>query len=61
MGKIIQFPRARIRRRRQVAGWVFADFGELALLERAQLKLFAACATYAVLLTAALHLSSQLR
>jgi len=55
MGKIIHFPVA--RRRRQVAAWVFADFGELELLERAQLKLFAACAASAVLLTAALQLS----
>jgi len=56
MGKIIHFPVARVRRRRQVAAQVFADFGELELLERAQLKLFAACAASAVLLTAALQL-----
>ena len=54
MGKIIQFPLARIRRRR--AAGVFADFGELALLERAQLKLLGACTGGAVMLTAALQL-----
>jgi hypothetical protein len=56
MGKIIQFPVARVRRRRLALG-VFADFGELALVERAQLKLLAACAASAVVLTVALQLA----
>ena len=55
MGKLIQFPIARLRARRATA--VFADFGELALIERAQLRLFAACASAAVVLTALLQLS----
>lgn len=55
MGKIIQFPIARLRAKRAAA--VFADFGELALSERAQLRLFAACASGAVLLTALLQLA----
>lgn len=55
MGKLIQFPIARIRARRAVA--VFGDFGDLASLERAQLKLFTACAGTAVALSALLQLA----
>ena len=58
MGKIIQFPVARVQQRRRptAALTAFADFGELDLLERAQLKLFAACTAGAVLLTLALQI-----
>lgn len=55
MGKLIQFPIARIRARRAAA--VFGDFGDLASLERAQLKLFGACASGAVALSALLQLA----
>lgn len=58
MGKIIQFPLARIPQRRSSRAAVFTAFGEMESLERAQLKLFAACAACAVLLTAAFQLAA---
>lgn len=58
MGRVIQFPLARAQqRRRPTAALVaFADFGELDLLERAQLRLFAGCTAGAVLLTIAFQI-----
>lgn len=59
MGKIIQFPIARIRQRRQPARTAFLAFGELQLVERAQLKLLGACLISATLLTALLQLAAS--
>jgi hypothetical protein len=57
MGKLIQFPLARIQRQRRSSAVAFNAFGELASLERAQLKLFALCAASSVILTGALQLA----
>jgi hypothetical protein len=57
MGKVIRLSVAHKRMRR--ANAVFADFGELASLERAQLRLFAACALGAALLPLALQLVAR--
>ena len=56
MGKLIAFPTARLPARRQQPLVALDVFGELALIERAQLKLFGACATFAVLVVSALQL-----
>ena len=56
MGKIIAFPIARIRARRPKP-MVFAGFGELAALERAQLRLFGACLALALAAVTALQLA----
>lgn len=58
MGKIIQFPVARMQRRQQHAALAFDAFGEMQSVERAQLKLFAACAACAGVLLAALQLAN---
>jgi hypothetical protein len=58
MGKVIQFPTARIRQRGRPAAGVFAAFGELQLVERAQARLFAACAGAALLAVVALQLAT---
>jgi hypothetical protein len=57
MGKVIRLsvPERRVRRTRAA----FADFGQLASLERAQLRLFAACALGAALLPLALQLVAR--
>ncbi|HYJ11498.1 MAG TPA: hypothetical protein VEX18_20895 [Polyangiaceae bacterium] len=57
MGKVIRLSVAHRRMRR--GNTVFADFGELASLERAQLRLFAACALGAALLPLALQLVAR--
>jgi hypothetical protein len=57
MGKIIEFPVARGQRRQRHVALTFEAFGEMQSVERAQLKLFAACAGCAALLTAALQLA----
>jgi hypothetical protein len=49
MGKLIQFPIGRPRSRRSAPVGVFGAFGELEVLERAQLKLVAGCAGLALL------------
>jgi hypothetical protein len=59
MGKLIQFPIARTRRRQRHTALAFEAFGELQSVERAQLKLFAACAGCAALLIAALQLATS--
>jgi hypothetical protein len=43
MGKLIQFPASRVRRARHGAAGLFGAFGELASVERAQLKFLAVC------------------
>ncbi|HEY6079311.1 MAG TPA: hypothetical protein VIW29_10935 [Polyangiaceae bacterium] len=58
MGKIIHFPIARIRQRRLPAPAAFHAFGELQLVERAQLKLLGCCLLGATLLTALLQLAA---
>jgi hypothetical protein len=57
MGKVIQFPLARAQERRHHAAVAFDAFRELALLERAQLKLFALCAASVVIVAGALQLA----
>jgi hypothetical protein len=57
MGKLIAFPRARIVGKRTLPLGSFQAFNELELLERAELKLVAACCSGALLLTAALQLT----
>jgi hypothetical protein len=56
MGKLIAFPIARLRARRARTN-VFEVFGELEMLERAQLKLFGACLGVSALAFAALELA----
>jgi hypothetical protein len=58
MGKIIQFPVARVQRRQRHAAQTFDAFGEMQSVERAQFKLFAACTACAGLLLAALQLAT---
>jgi hypothetical protein len=58
MGKLIQFPVARIQRQKRHAALAFAAFGELQSVERAQFKLFAVCTACAGLLVAALQLAA---
>ena len=57
MGKLIDFPIARLRARRPRTN-VFEVFGELEMLERAQLKLFGACLVFALAVVAALQLAA---
>jgi hypothetical protein len=57
MGKVIRLSVADRRVRR--ANAAFADFGQLASLERAQLRLFAVCVSAAVLLPLALQLVAR--
>jgi hypothetical protein len=57
MGKLIQFPIGRPRSRRSATAGVFGAFGELEVLERAQLKLITGCAGLALLATFALQLA----
>lgn len=61
MGKLIQFPVSRVRRHphRQAAAELFGAFGELQLVERAQLKLLAVCCAATLMLATALQLSAQ--
>jgi hypothetical protein len=59
MGKVIQFPTARIRQRRQPTRVAFAAFGELELVERAQLKLLGGCLAFATVLTGLLQLAAS--
>jgi hypothetical protein len=59
MGKLIQFPVARVQRRRRHAALAFHAFGELQSMERAQFKLFAICTATAGLLMAALQLATS--
>jgi len=59
MGKIIQFPVARTRRGQRHAALAFDAFGELQSVERAQLKLLAACTAGAALLMLALQLATS--
>lgn len=56
MGKLIQFPIGRLRNRRLAHADVFSAFGELETLERAQLKMMAACASIALLCMFVLHI-----
>lgn len=56
MGKLIQFPVARARRVRRPTAGAFAAFGELELVERAQLKLLGTCVAAATALMGALQL-----
>jgi hypothetical protein len=59
MGKLIQFPASRVRRsRHQAAADLFGAFGELKLVERAQLKFLAVCCAATLMLTTALQLAS---
>jgi hypothetical protein len=59
MGKVIQFPTARIRQPRQPSRVAFAAFGEMQLVERAQLlKLLGGCLASAMLLVAVLQLAA---
>ena len=57
MGKLIRFPAARSRRMRRPAAGAFAAFGELELMERAQLKLMSACMAGATVVMAAVQLA----
>ncbi len=57
MGKLIQFPIARLRSRRLAGTQVFGAFGELETLEREQLRLMTACAGVALLCLLALQLT----
>jgi hypothetical protein len=59
MGKLIQFPVARVRRRQRHAALAFEAFGEMQSVERAQFKLFAVCMAGAGLLMAALQLATS--
>ena len=59
MGKVIQFPVARVRRRQRHAALAFEAFGELQAVERAQLKLLAICTAGAALLMLALQLATS--
>ena len=59
MGKIIQFPVARMQRRQRHAALAFDAFGEMQSVERAQFKLFAACIACAALLMAALQIATS--
>ena len=56
MGKIIAFPIARIRARRAKPA-MFEVFGELEVLERAQLRLFGACLAFTLAAVTALQLA----
>jgi hypothetical protein len=58
VGRLIQFPIARVRRSRRHSAVAFDAFGELAMLERAQMKLFALCACCAIIVTGALQLAA---
>jgi len=57
MGKLIQFPIARLRTRRAAAMSVFSAFGELESLERSQLKLVTFSCSVAVVVTLVLQLT----
>ena len=57
MGKLIQFPVARLQRHKRHAAMVFEAFGEMQSVERAQLKLLAACTACAAAMVAALQFS----
>lgn len=59
MGKIIQFPVARLPRPARHAALPFDAFNELKAVERAQLKLLAACTAAAGLLIATLQLATS--
>ena len=59
MGKLIQFPAARVRRPRPVVADRFGAFGELRAVERAQVKFLAVCCAATVMLMAALQLSGS--
>jgi hypothetical protein len=58
MGKLIQFPVVRGKRRPRHAALTFDAFGEMQSVERAQFKLFAVCTAFAALLVAALQLAA---
>jgi len=57
MGKLVQFPIDRLRRRRYAAANVFSAFGELETLEREQLRMMTGCAGVALLCLLALQLA----
>ena len=58
MGKLIRFPMHRIRgHHRLAAAHVFGAFSDLEAIERAQLKLLAACISCTLLCLAALQLA----
>ncbi len=56
MGKLIAFPIARLRARRPRTN-VFEVFGELEMIERAQLRLFGACLGFTLAAFAALQIA----
>jgi hypothetical protein len=56
MGKLIQFPIDRLRRRRSAAANVFRAFGELETQEREQLRMLTGYAGVALLCMVALQL-----
>lgn len=57
MGKLIQFPIARIQRRRHAVAHVFDAFGDLETLERSQMKLVAGSFGIALLATLLLQVT----
>jgi hypothetical protein len=59
MGKVIRFPVARTRRHQRHAAVTFEAFGEMQAVERAQLKLLAACTACVAALMAALQLATS--
>ena len=58
MGKIIQFPVARVQRHKRHAALAFHAFGEMQSAERTQLKLLAICTAGAALIAMALQLAT---